>query len=196
MTPIAQDSPERYEYSILDFPATEVAEKARQLIVRPCRSSHAVSLVRAWHSRLPNTQSGPWTNAFVAEFLGRSYAVALWNNPSARNLPQDWLELRRMATAPDAPRNTCSMMLARMADWLRQHRPEVSRLISYQDTAVHHGTIYKAANWKTTWTTKARTRDRSKPRAGTARNYRSNINGSAPDAAEKIRWELCLKVPA
>lgn len=186
----------RYEFSLFDFPAAEIAAKARQLVVRTCDKAYAVSLVRRWHSRLPNTQDGPWTNAFVAELMGKGYAVALWNNPSARNLPDSWLELRRLAASPDAPRNTCSFMLARMADWLRANRPDIARLVSYQDTAVHHGTIYKASNWTTTWTAKARVRDRSKPRIGTRRDYRSNLNGVDVDASEKVRWELPLRAAA
>jgi hypothetical protein len=190
------DTLARYEVPLIDYPAKQFAEKARQLSVRICDKQHAVQLVRLWHSRLPKTQQGPWVCAFSAEYAGRSYAVALWNNPSARNLPEDWLELRRLAASADAPRNTCSFMLARMAEWFRVNRPDVSRLISYQDTAVHHGTIYKAANWQSAWVTKARVRDRSKPRVGTRRDYRSNLNGVDPDASEKVRWELTLKAAA
>ena len=45
---------------------------------------------------------------------GVTYAVALWHNPSARTLPGHWLELRRMACAPDAPHCTASRFLAEM----------------------------------------------------------------------------------
>lgn len=67
--------------------------------------------------------------------------------------------------------------------------PEVPNLISYQDTDVHTGTIYRAAGWDPAYFSKARQRDRSKARIGTRRDYRSNLNGSEPDAAGKIRWE-------
>ncbi len=166
--------------------------KARNLVFSTCKKSHAVVLTRLWHSRLPQTQSGPWMFAFSGEIDDVTYVVALWNNPSARGLPDSWLELRRLACAPDAPRNTPSAFLGFMAKWFRENRPEVERLISYQDTAVHHGTIYKAANWKVGAIAKARVRDRSKNRAGTSRAYRKNINGIDADASEKVRWELPL----
>lgn len=154
-----------------------------------CDPAHAVELCRAWHSRLPNTQSGPWKFAFRGVCGGKTYAVALWNNPSARCLPGHWLELRRMAVSPDSPRYTASRFLAWMTRYLSKATPAAERLISYQDTAVHRGTIYRAAGWKAGYTSKPRVRDRSKPRVGTTRAYRSNINGVAADASSKVRWE-------
>ena len=152
-----------------------------------------IPLVAAWHSRLPHVQRGPWRVCFVAHYEWTAYAVALWNNPSARTLPQSWLELRRMAVAPDAPHCTASFMLGAMRKQLRATcAGEIDRLISYQDQAVHTGTIYRAAGWDPAWITKARVRDRSKPRAGTTRAYRSNANGAAPDASAKTRWEVAL----
>lgn len=167
----------------------------RDLEFAPCPKSHAVALVRAWHSRLPNVQSSPWQFAFHAQRDGVSYAVALWNNPSGRCLPHHWLELRRMACASDAPRNTASAFLAWMVRWFRVNAPERERCISYQDTAVHAGTMYRAAGWKRDAVAKFRVRDRSGNRAGTGRKYRASINGEAPDAAEKVRWAVELVPP-
>jgi hypothetical protein len=151
-----------------------------------------VDLVRKWHSRLPNTQRGPWTHAFAAVHDGRIYAVALWNSPSARTLPSHWRELRRMACAPDAPKNTASWFLAHMVRWFRRLEPQRERVLSYQDTAVHKGTIYKAAGWHPVYVSKPRVRDRSGNRTGTERKYRWNINGIEQDAAAKVRWEYIL----
>jgi len=164
--------------------------RARDLQFSPCSKHHAVILVRAWHSRLPNTQNGPWMLAFAAKISDVTYAVALWNNPSARMLPNDWLELRRMASAPDAPFNTASRFLGYMARWIRANRPAVKKLISYQDAEVHNGTIYKAANWSVGHIAKPRSRDRTLERIGTKRKYRQSINGAAADGSQKIRWEL------
>lgn len=166
--------------------------RARHLQFERCETDLAVRLVRAWHSRLPNTQAGPWQHAFRMHVGDKTFAVALWNNPSARTLPQNWAELRRMACAADAPRNTASRFLGLMAGWFRENSPASERLISYQDTAVHHGTIYKAANWKAGFVSKARVRDRTTERAGTHRAYRSDANGVEPASSEKIRWELTL----
>ncbi len=168
-------------------------ESARSLEVRRCEPWVARSFIAAWHSRLPRTQVGPWKLAFVAHYSETCFAAALWHNPSARGLPDSWLELRRLAVADDAPHCTASFMLSRMARWVRANLPEVDRLLSYQDTAVHLGTIYKAAGWRAAHVAKARARDRSKPRVGTRRDYRSNLNGVDPDASEKVRWELVLR---
>ncbi len=184
--------PERRLAPLLDPLEHHAPIKASQLELRCCPPQIARDLIAAWHSRLPKTQRGPWMVAYVAHFHDTAFAAALWNNPSARNLPPDWLELRRLAVAEDAPHCTASWMLARMAASIRLLYPGKTRLISYQDTTVHTGTIYRAAGWTPGRGTQARSRDRSKPRVGTRRDYRSNINGAQPDGAEKIRWERPL----
>jgi hypothetical protein len=166
--------------------------QASQLSVERCDPQLARRFIAAWHSRLPKTQAGPWIIAFVASYEGTAFGAALWHNPSARTLPKEWLELRRLAVAPDAPHCTASRMLGQMKRWIKTHMPTVERLISYQDIEVHKGTIYKAAGWTPTHLAKARTRDRSKVRVGTSRMYRSNLNGQVPDSAAKMRWERSL----
>ena len=166
--------------------------KARNLSFDLCSKSFAVRLIGEWHSRLPICQSAPWRFAFHAFANDYTYAIALWNNPSARTLPGHWLELRRLAAAPDAPFNTCSRFLGWMVRYFRKNYPESERCISYQDTAVHSGTIYKASNWSVDYVSKERTRDRSKKRIGTNRAYRSNINGVETDSSAKIRWGIDL----
>lgn len=169
-----------------------IALHVKELIFEPCEKRHAVELVRIWHSRLPECQAGPWQYAFRAHKNDCTYAVALWNNPSARCLPGHWLELRRMACAPDCPKNTPSKFLAWMIRYFRSKCPEREKAISYQDLSVHSGTIYKAAGWTVEHISKPRIRDRSKARTGTERLYRSNKNGLAPDAAGKARWAKTL----
>lgn len=93
-----------------------------------------------------------------------------------------------MACAPDAPRNTASRFLAWMVRWFKRNEPEHEHLISYQDTAVHTGTIYRAAGWRAEWTTTERIRNRSGKRVGTNRLYRWNVNGKDADMVSKVRW--------
>ena len=174
-----------------DASASEDA-RARHLELARCDSKIAVRLVMAWHSRLPRCQWGPWQYAFVAHIDGYIYAAALWNNPSARMLPGHWLELRRMACAPDAPKNAASRFLSMMTTYFAEVAPDRERCISYQDTAVHSGTIYKAAGWTPTHLSTPRILDRSKDRVGTSRKYRQSINGLEPDASAKQRWEKPL----
>lgn len=176
---------------VLPEPAEEQRPpKASALTLLRCEPAEARRCVRAWHSRLPLTQSGPWKLAYVATFGGHLYGGALWHNPSARGLPQDWLELRRLALPPWAPPHAASWMLAAMRRHIAGNLPEVSRLISYQDLDVHTGTIYKAAGWQPAYYAKPRERDRSGNRVGTRRAYRSDLNGTAPAAAGKVRWEI------
>lgn len=139
-----------------------------------------------WHSRLPRMGTGcveaMGFPCFGALFGNRWYAVAIWSHPVARNLPQQtWLELRRLAIAPNAPKNTASRMLAVMVRMLRKQKPEIERLVSYQDMDVHSGCIYKAAGWVPTsinkdgsWTRKNR--------------HRPKAQSESP----KQRWELVL----
>lgn len=133
-------------------PTPTSALGVKDLRVERIPFERAKELNRLWHSRLPRMGTGfikkqPFL-CFGAMAGDICYAVAIWSNPVARNLPQQtWLELRRLATAPDAPRNSCTRMMRVMALLIRRNRPEIERLISYQDTEVHTGTIYAAAGW-------------------------------------------------
>jgi len=166
--------------------------RARDLVFEPCTKNHAIKCISLWHSRLPNMGSGPMQFAFHGHQGGQTYVVALLSNPIARTLPANWIELRRMACAPNAPRNTASRFLGWMLKYFSAHYSERERIISYQDTAVHQGTIYKAAGWTAAHVSVARVRDRSVKRTGTNRLYRSNVNGSDADASSKVRWEKLL----
>jgi hypothetical protein len=148
-----------------------------------------------WHSRLPVYDTGFCLNStvsFGAQFEGVIYAVAIWTNPVAAALPQhEWLELRRMAIAPDAPKNTGSRMLSVMARLIRAKCPSVNVLVSYQDEEAHHGTIYKAAGWVATsrhaggsWN-----RPNAKNKNGKPRVRPDNNGATGP----KVRWEKALR---
>jgi len=127
----------------------------KELTVSKCNLHRAVALNKAWHSRFPEIH---WSNivrnkdyaCFVAEADAIAYAVAIWSSPIAGNRMNDShqiLELRRMAIADNAPRNTASWMLSKMKKLIQQSMPHIRKLISYQDTETHLGTIYKASNW-------------------------------------------------
>jgi hypothetical protein len=109
----------------------------------------------------------------------------------AANLPQhEWLELRRFAIAPDAPKNTASRMLRVMRGRIRVDFPGISRLISYQDEEAHRGTIYKAAGWLPTQRHAGGSWSRPNARNlnGTPRTRPDFNNAVGP----KIRWEYSL----
>lgn len=132
-----------------------IPTSALQLRVEPLPFERALELNAAWHSILPRFGTGfikkqPFP-CFAATYGGLIYAVAIWSNPVARKLPQKtWLELRRMAIAPDAPKNTASRMLKVMRLLIHRSRPEILRLVSYQSKKEHTGAIYRADGWRET----------------------------------------------
>lgn len=107
-----------------------------------------------WHSRLPKiTKNTVHMNThkicFGAKYDNYYYATAIWTDPIALAFNGlGYLELRRMAISPEAPKNTASRMLSIMAKGIKMKFPDIWKLISYQDTEVHMGTIYKASGWK------------------------------------------------
>jgi len=164
----------------------ETPTSALQLWFAETDASTAIALNRLWHSRLPVVRKGNVVGGFffVAEFDGLYFASAIWTNPVARLLPQKtWLELRRMAIAPDAPKNTASRMLGWMTRHIRKRRPQITTLVSYQDKEVHTGTIYRASGWQPVTLADPR----SRPWNNTARG-RNKEQSTAP----KQRWEKVL----
>lgn len=162
---------------------------ALHLRLYPVAFPLAVALNRLWHSRLPRYGRGFIKNqsdlCYAAEYEGLYYAVAIWSNPVARALPQqEWIELRRLAVAPDAPRNTPSRMLAVMARLVSRARPDVLRLVSYSDTEAHTGCIYRAAGWVATVRHRGRTPDWNTP---------ARPRPPSQSRAPKQRWEKVLK---
>lgn len=138
----------------------------------------------AWHSRLPKVGNSHFRVCYAAEYSNKFYAVAAWSNPVARLLPQrTWIELRRFAIAPDAPKFTASRMLSWMRKDIAKRFPDVVRLISYQDLDSHEGTIYKASGWSQAEGYKPRARGwigwGNRPRKG-----RTN-----QAVAPRMRWE-------
>jgi hypothetical protein len=147
----------------------------------------AMELNARWHSVLPYIPFMHIQHAYGAYFEGRPYAVAVWGRPVARMLcNKGILELRRMAIAPTAPKNTASRMLAWMVRELKRARPDVIQFISYQDTEHHKGTIYKAAGWYPVETTGPINWDGSAQTNKPASRPRTGIILKAP----KIRWQL------
>lgn len=142
----------------------------------------AVRLNELWHSRLPDFR---WPldkcQAIGAEYAGLFYAAAIWSHPVARNLNhQGAHELRRLAIAPEAPKNTATRMLRVMRLMIVKRFPMMKRLISYQDVAVHSGTIYKAAGWEPV----------KHERGGDW--HRSGRQSRHNRVSPKVRWEYAL----
>ena len=99
------------------------------------------------------------------------------------------LELRRMAISQEAPKNTASRMIKIMIKIIKKTFPDIWKLISYQDTEVHNGTIYKASGWvaanlsgKPNW-------------YHPTKKYKNRVAMTNPivSNAPKIRWEKQIK---
>jgi hypothetical protein len=166
-------------------------DSPKQFTMRNIGAVQACKINALYHSRVPvidwsNVVRNPFYACYVIEHGGTVYGVAIWSTPVAANRLKDGkqlLELRRLALAPDCPKNTATWMLGNMRRDIEKRFPEIIRLISYQDTEVHHGTIYKAANWVMAnlqtasqgWTTEKRKRTEEQT------------------LAPKARWELDLK---
>lgn len=161
-----------------------------QLQFEVIRAQTACILNQRWHSRFPQID---WSNVvrnkryvcYAARFEGNYYAVAIWSSPIAANRLKDGqflLELRRMAIQDNAPRNTASRMLSWMKKDIKKRFPEIIRLISYQDTEVHLGTIYKASGWALVETMNKQIE------WSTEKRKRNTVQSSAP----KVRWEVSL----
>lgn len=161
---------------------------ALQLQVSQVNVYFACDLNRKWHSRLPVIEpANVWRNrhhiCFCAEHQGVAYAVAIWTSPVARMLDDGkTIELRRFAIADDAPRNTGSRMLSVMCKIIAKRFSDIERAVSYQDSAVHAGTIYAAAGWHRAATVRGR-------QWSTPSRPRKDVQSDA----DKVRWSKLLR---
>lgn len=154
------------------------------------KPKEACLLNAVWHSRFPyiNYTNVCRTGKYVcysASYNSSYYAVAIWSRPIAANRLKDgWsmMELRRFAIAPDAPKNTASRMLSWMRNDIKKRFPEMIRLVSYQDTEVHTGIIYKASGWRLA----------SNPDKSIDWNTGKRKRNAAQSSAPKARWEIDL----
>lgn len=153
-------------------------------IIKPKLAS---SLNQLWHSRLPAIH---WSNivrnryyiCYGASYKGVWIASAIWSSPVNQNFNiVETLELRRLAISNFCPKNTSTNLISRMIKDIEKKFPNVTKLISYQDTEVHLGTIYKASNWfvdaETKFNSWGNTRKRSLDQS----------------KADKIRWGYIIK---
>jgi hypothetical protein len=167
------------------------AESASLIVLERIELREACRLNEEWHSRLPKVAGGLAFGdvrlAYAGVYDGGIYGVAIWTRPVAANrmaLPDHhMLELRRLAIPDYSPKFTATRMLGLMARRIRHDTPEVCTLVSYQDTGVHTGTIYKAANWHVGY---AQT---------THMSWESHTKRKAADqsSSPKVRWELKIK---
>ena len=162
----------------------------KQLEIRECKAQYACELNGLWHSRFPAID---WSNVvrnqdyicFAAYHQAIAVAVAIWSSPIAANRMNEGksaLELRRMAISDKCPKNTASYMIAKMRKTIECKMPHLTLLVSYQDTDVHSGTIYKASGWIAATTAK-----------GQSWTNETRNRNTEQSLAPKTRWEYRLK---
>lgn len=162
----------------------------KEVVVEECRAQIACMLNELWHSRLPKIH---WSNVvrnthyvcYAFKYRGAIIGVGIWSSPVAQNRMKNGraiLELRRLALSDVCPKNTATRVISCMVKMIKIKFPDIVKLVSYQDTDVHLGTIYKASNWTMggevplmDWNTEGRNRS----------DLQSDSN--------KVRWEYWLK---
>jgi hypothetical protein len=169
---------------------TLTADSARQLQILRLDMDAATRYNRLWHSQLP--EPGAWSFgdvrlAYAAVFDNGVYGVGIWTRPVAGNRlsheTSHLLELRRLAIPDYAPKFTATRMLGGMVKGIRRDEPDVCRVLSYQMTSVHQGTIYKAANWYVS----------NKQETHQAWDTGSRRRPVDVDTSPKVRWEYKVR---
>lgn len=75
------------------------------------------------------------------------HGVLVLGPPTARGVPQHWLELTRWCIT-SREKNAGSKQWAAMIRALRRDKPAVTTIVSYSDPSVGHtGALYRACNW-------------------------------------------------
>lgn len=168
----------------------KIPTSPKQFELVKIKAKMACELNRKWHSRLPKID---WSNVvrnthyicYGFRFDGRWYAVGIWSSPVAQNRFKDgraMLELRRLAICSESPQNTATRMISMMIKDITVRFLDINRLISYQDTEVHLGTIYKASNWVV-----------GGKSAGIPWSTENRIRNVEQSLARKVRWEHPIK---
>jgi hypothetical protein len=76
---------------------------------------------------------------------GKNLARSIWENGTDYNT----LELIRLFSFDDCPKNTESYCISQSIKYLKEDMPDVKILVSYADSSAGHiGYIYQASNWK------------------------------------------------
>tara|TARA_A100001515_G_C4553376_1_gene204210 strand:- start:294 stop:965 length:672 start_codon:yes stop_codon:yes gene_type:complete len=152
-----------------------------QLEIEEISIDEAVMLNEKWHSRLPKITNPNMGHSicFGAIFKNCFFASAIWTDPIARAYNGTGrLELRRFAISEYAPKNTATRMISLMTKTIKKRFPDISMLISYQDTSVHSGTIYKASGWEV-----------GGQKRNIGKGWNTRRRNEMQSSSDKIRWE-------
>jgi len=170
-----------------------IPTSALELRIEEINLRFARELNMNWHSMLPRTDlgnllAGTTTVAYGAIASGNWYAVAIWTQPIIAALCDGHtIELRRLAIADAAPKNTASRMLSVMRRLVKTKFANITRLISYLAIDVHKGTIYRAAGWQPVGKVVA-----ARPQRYSNANKNTRATGPLQTTSRKQRWEIFI----
>jgi hypothetical protein len=173
--------------TLFDIPQRKQVESPKNFTLTEISAQGACRVNGEFHSRFPYIH---WSNVvrnkhyvcFGLFYENIVYGSAIWSSPIAANRLKNGsqlLELRRLALCDECPKNTATWMLSKMERQIKIKFPDIIKLISYQDTEVHHGTIYKAANWIAVSATKS----------GLSWSDTGRKRNDEQSQASKVRWE-------
>lgn len=178
------------EFPLFGSAPLRIPKKVKMLECQRTNFDIAAEFNKNFHSVLPKTIKSNFKRnsiciCFSLTYENHIFGVGMWTNPIAKNRFKDSnqiLELRRLCLIDISPKNSASRFIKLMICQIKHEYKHIKRLISYQDSEQHLGTIYKAANWEPfdcgnfqKWNTKKRIRNKSQ----------SN--------SRKIRWEFLLE---
>ena len=169
----------------------EPPKSARDLECTEIDMRLAAELNRTWHSMLPRTDlgnllCGNMSAAYGFAYRDRWYGVAIYSQPIVRALCDGkTIELRRLAICNEAPKNTATRFMAETRKLVRVKYPHLRKVISYQAVDVHHGTIYKAGNWREV----GKIVDARPQRLP---GSKQRATGPLQTKSRKVRWEIDL----
>lgn len=103
-----------------------------------CTTREVADILAANHYLGPLSRGTAWRDEFGVIVLAR---------PTARGVPQEWLELSRWCIV-SREKNAGSKQWAAFVRAVKVEFPECSTIVSYSDPSVGHtGALYRACNW-------------------------------------------------
>lgn len=125
----------KYLYSVQEVMSdeTEKVQNFNDFI----KSNHYSGSVRGTKARL----------RFQLMFQNKIIGAALYGQSTSKNIPQDWLELRRFVLINNTLRNAESFFIGYTIRHIKKYT-QYKKIISYADPNIgHEGIIYKASNF-------------------------------------------------
>ncbi len=132
-----------------------VPTSTHQLELKEINHATAQSAINKWHYLAGTGFLASYR--FGVFYGGYNKGVITYGIPNAANLKgvytqdtqHEYMELTRLALAPELPKNSASRVIGVSLRLLKQREPNLKGVVTYADTEQgHEGTIYKATNFE------------------------------------------------